>query len=244
VKSLLAACLALATLLTALPTARAQDAYGCIEDMSDAQVADRLRFIERSFARTERRGRAWYWTFWSMMAGIVVGESIIASQERSEVGRVDAALGAAGASFVLLTLTTQPFLGAFGTRRLNRRPEATPAQRREKLRYATHLLERSALQERLLTSWFAHGSAWVYSVVVGTLMLRRYHAPWRAALGYFGGVFITEPRLLSQPMAQVRDFERYRGGACSAPYVAPDNGPRYELSLSSSPGGLGLSLSF
>ncbi|NOY91694.1 MAG: hypothetical protein GXP55_10880 [Deltaproteobacteria bacterium] len=240
----IASCVALVTLLSAVQVAHAQDAYACIDDMNDAQVTERLHFIERSFERTERRGRLWYWGFWSLMLGLAVGETIITTQERSEAGRVDGAVGAAGATFVLLTLTVQPFLGAFGARRLRRHAAATPEQRRQKLRYATRLLERSATQERFLTSWLAHGSAWLYSMVVGTLMLRRYHAPWRAAIGYLGGVFITEPRLLSQPMAQVRDFERYRGDTCSAPYVGPDDGPRYELSLRPAPGGLGLAFSF
>jgi len=230
-------------LAIATPRAHAQDAYGCIDRLSDDQVSERLSFIERSFATTERRGRAWYWGFWSLMAGIAVAETVIAVRDDTEVGRVDAALGAAGATFVLTVLTTQPFLGAFGSRRLRRHAEATPEERRAKLRYATRLLERSRDQELLLTSWFAHASAWAYSVAVGTLMLVRYDAPWRAALGYTSGVFITEPRLLSQPMAQVRDFERYRGDTCSAPYEAPEP-PPMELSLRAAPGGLGLALSF
>ncbi|NCQ61586.1 MAG: hypothetical protein GW913_13080 [Myxococcales bacterium] len=241
---LLAAWMVMATLCMASPTAHAQDAYGCIEDLSDAQVRERLSFIERSFARTERRGRAWYWGYWSLMLGIAVAESIITSQEHREVGRVNGAVAAAGASVVVLTLTTQPFLGAFGTRRLSRHAEATPEQRREKLRYATHLLERAASQELLLTSWLAHGSAWAYSIVTGTLMAARYHAPLRATIGYVAGIFITEPRLLSQPMAQVHDFERYRGDTCGAPYESPDQATRYQLSLRTAPGGLAFALSF
>jgi len=237
------ALLVAAAMSTGPSRARAQDAYRCIDELSDAQVSERLGFIERSFARTERRGRAWYWGFWTLMLGIAVGETVIAVRDDTEAGRVDAALGAAGATFVLTALTTQPFLGAFGTRRLGRHAARTPEERRAKLRYATDLLERSSDQEQFLTSWFAHASAWAYGAVVGSLMLVRYDDPWRATLGYISGLFITEPRLLSQPQQQVRDWERYRGDTCSAPYVRPPE-PPIELSLRSAPGGLGLALSF
>lgn len=202
--------------------ARAQDPLDCIDELTEEELEVRLEWMTRTFDDRNAGSRAWWWTHLLLMTALGVGQTVIALNEDREHEIVRNAVGATGSYFIMLNLAFQPFLAAFGQRRLRRQPDSTIEERRDKLRYGTGMLQRSATQQNFQTGFLAYGSAVVYSSSLFTLMTVRYDEPLLGLLSAGSGLFITGLRLFSQPMHHVEANERWRGMACGSRYYERD----------------------
>ncbi len=241
-----------------LPSARAQDAYSCIDRLSDAEVRHRLAFLERSFETGKRRARMFWYGWGAFGVGAVAFTWTLYGLRRDE-GRDDsdpALINAFGSVLLLGQTAILPLWPAFAPQRLARLPERTPEERRAKLRRATRYLERSADRVELLRGIPSHLGAVAFAVGGGTYVAARYDEPLASAQAFIAPIVIAETKILSVPTHAYYDWERYRSFACQVPAAPPspedlDLGalePEEEepiaWSLVPAPGGLGLRLEF
>lgn len=244
--------------LTLLPRrALAQDAYSCIDRLSDHDVQRRLMFVEASLESGKRRARIWWygWTTFAVGATAATWGLYGLSRDDPREVRDSALVGALGSSLMLAQLVAFPLVPAFAPQRLARLPERTPEQRREKLRVATRYLERSAVRERRLRGVVAHLGGPLFALGTGTFIAVRHDEPLASLQAFLAPPIIGEARVLTLPRRAILDWRQYRSFACPPSASSPPSpdidrsavdetrGAR-TWSIIPAPGGLGLRLQF
>jgi hypothetical protein len=220
--------------------AQAEEAR-CLDELTEAEVDARYQMIYRAVKAQEKDARWYYFTWMGIFAGLFTGNVLQA------VYRVDGVLarhvvGAVGSGLSMSALTIFPRAGlraAFGTRRLNRQPGGTPAERRQRLVYAERLLERSAGAQYLGAGIPAHGQGVIWGLTTGLLLGLRYDDLQGALVIGLGGVAMNELRIATQPKGSIIAWENYRNAtkSCLAPRFRQD--PRWSVAAD---GGLGIRL--
>jgi hypothetical protein len=211
---------------TAAPRAHAQDPASCIERLDDAQISHRLRWIESRFQRGKRRARAWYFG-WLSFAGVAAAFSWtrFALADRDDgLTRDSQFLSGLGAVALVGTMSGMAMTSAFAPQRLARLPRDTPEERRTALVEATRLLRLSARRQRPATRLISHIAPGIWASITGTYLLTRYREEDEdlivpVGIAYAFPLIVAESRIWSQPIRAIRDYERYRGFACTGEYA-------------------------
>ena len=252
--ALLGATLLSVSSLTA-STVQAQDAYHCIEDLSEDHVEYRINKIQRSFEDGQTKAAAWRFGWMFGLAGATsVGAYNLVSRENSprhERFFEWALIG--GAAAAILQFSIIPMPDVWGAKRIRKKKADTLEQKRAKLRYATQTLEKSSKIQAYFSGSNYWGGGIVYGVTMGSVYVAKYKdeytklpsrhdrvlARFRAA-----GLFLLPPTLtvgqsLTAPTHSYEYWEEYRSVACSDHYYdAGDTGPEFDLSV----GGMKLNL--
>jgi hypothetical protein len=242
-------------LLSHVGTARAQDPYVCIEDLSDDEVRHRLRFIESHIAEHSQYSKLWWWGWLTVIGGAGLGYwgAFALTREGDDPQAYRAArerlfINAAGATLLTTQLSVFAMTSAHAKRKLRRMPAGTPAERRARLRQATVLLERASKRQQLGTSPMAHVGGPFWAIGTGTYLATRDHPSFFVASAYVMPFIISEARILSQPRAAIDAFREYRVMACygRAGYAIPMSPARsrVEWDVGMGPGGLAFRLAF
>jgi hypothetical protein len=211
---------------TAAPRAHAQDPASCISRLDDAQVAHRLRWIETRFQRGKRSARAWYFG-WLSFAGVAAAFSWtrFALADRDDgLTRDSQFLSGLGAVALVGTMSGMAMTSAFAPQRLARLPRDTPEERRTALVEATRLLRLSARRQRPATRLISHIAPGIWASITGTYLLTRYREEDKdlivpVGIAYAFPLIVAEARIWSQPIRAIRDYELYRGFACTDAYA-------------------------
>lgn len=211
-----------ATLLTAQArTTRAQDAYSCIDALTDQEVTYRLRSIEAHIAHHKQYSKLWWWgwltvigsaglAYWTAF-GVIPHEG---DDHDYRMRRERLFINAAGATLLTTQLSVFAMTSAHSHRKLRKLPDGTPEERRVKLREATKLLERAAKRQSIGISPTAHVGGPVWAIGTGTYLAVRDHPTFFVASAYLMPLVISEARILTQPRASIYEWERYRAMAC------------------------------
>ena len=146
---------------------------------------------------------------------------------------------AAGGAALALGLAVIPMPGVWGGKRIRRQAADTPEARRDKLRYATRLLQRGALIQELLARGELIGVAVVYGTVGGTVKAVKWTGKTRGntALMYIVPPVLATGTVLSAPGSLPKEWESYRGIACSRRYY--DRGSDIPVIDAAKHGGMG-----
>lgn len=247
-------CRVLASVLTATVVAApggsagAQDPYHCIEELSDSEVAYRIRRIEDGFAEGRYKALGWRvgWIVgYVALAGVQGALAVEANHDGRPWDRFAFTYQAVGGAALAIGLAAIPMPGVWGAKRIRRKAASTPDERREKLRYATKLLERGASVQELLGRGELVGLGVVFGAVGGTVKAVKWtgKTPVNTALMYVVPPALALGTVLSAPDALPREWEAYRGYACSGRYYDRSReGPEVDFSIS--PTGARLSVDF
>ncbi|TFH31944.1 MAG: hypothetical protein E4H00_02475 [Myxococcales bacterium] len=237
-----------AALLGLAGRASAQDPYACIDELSDEAVSYRIRTIEKSFADGRYKALGWrigWIAGYAATAGVQGALAVEARQNDRPWDRFAFLYQAAGGAALALGLAVIPMPGVWGGKRIHKQAADTPEARRDKLRYATRLLERGALIQEMLGRGELIGLAVVYGTVGGTVKAVKWTGKSRGntALMYVVPPVLATGTVLSAPGSLPKEWESYRGIACSGRYY--DRGadqPKLDWSLS--PTGIRFSIEF
>jgi len=218
--------------------ASAQDPYACIDELSDEEVSYRIRTIEKSFADGRYKALGWrigWIAGYAATAGVQGALAVDARKNDRPWDRFAFLYQAAGGAALALGLAVIPMPGVWGGKRIRRQAADTPEARRDKLRYATRLLRRGALIQELLGRGELIGVAVVYGTVGGTVKAVKWTGKTRGntALMYIVPPVLATGTVLSAPGSLPKEWESYRGIACSGRYY--DRGsdqPKLDWSLS------------
>lgn len=234
------------TVLAPPRAANAQDAFSCIEELSDDEVRYRIHYIEDELREGKKHATRWRYTwmgFWLAVGGVTTWLAVDAAQDEKQWDKFGWAYLAAGSYFVATTHMFIPAPDVWGAKRIRRQDDSTEEARRAKLRYATNTLKKSAAVEGLMGGAFGVASSLVYGVVGGTVKAAQWTGHTR---GLTAGMYLGPPVLVglqtaTAPRGSVQAYETYRGIACSSKYYdRGQQGPEFDLSVSPAGGSFGV----
>ena len=243
-----------ASISIAVPTARAQNAYHCIEELSEDQLDYRIRKIQNNFEDGQDKAAAWRFGWMFALAATVMQPTYnLVTQDSPRAERFFEWAIIGGGIANVLQLAIIPMPGVWGAKRIRRKPGTTIEEKRAKLRYATETLEKSAKVQEYLGGPNFGGGGVIYGLVMGSVYVGLYHdeigqlpsrhdrvkARLRAA-----GLYLLPPTLsigqaVTHPKHSYEYWEEYRGIACSSKYYDTGRpGPEFDLGF----GGTSLTL--
>lgn len=241
--------LALGSAATMHPSVvQAQDAYSCIEELSDDQVKYRIRKIEDELRDGKKHATRWRYTWMGIFLGLGAGATYLAvdaAQNDEDWDKFGWAYLAAGFYFSGVLHAAIPAPDVWGAKRIGRKDGSTEAARVAKLRYATETLEKANATQELFGGPLGVVGATIYGVVGGTIKATQWTGRTR---GLTAGVYLAPPFVAAlanatAPRQAISAWEGYRGIACSSKYYDTHvEGP--ELDFSMGPGGGSFQLRF
>ncbi|MEM8605765.1 MAG: hypothetical protein AAGF92_01570 [Myxococcota bacterium] len=244
----LAQCLTAAALLCGGAPAGAQDAYHCIDTLSDDEVSENLHVIEETFRRGKHKALGWRigWIGGFLAGGgALAALAVEAKNDNRPWDRFAFAYQAAGAAAFTIGFTAVPWRDAWGLKRIRRQPSDTLEQRRAKLRYATRQLEKGAKQQAFLADAGGVAFSVAFGVAGGTVKAVKWpgKTPGFTALMYILPPALAVGNVLSAPTNLRDGWEGYRANACHGKYY--DRGPEpLDFDLGLSPTGIRFSIQF
>ena len=178
--------------------------------MSDAEIDRRIDFIERRLDASKLHARIWYWSWMTVNVGGVVGLSVGSALTDDGDMRASyipqAALAALGVADLTVLPPLEVRLGAGPIRGL---PEATRAQRLEKLERAEAVLRGNAERAESRRSWMLHIANFGLNPAAGAATYftgRTSDALISFGSGWAGG----ELYIWTEPGAPARDWREYQ----------------------------------
>ncbi|MDH3624530.1 MAG: hypothetical protein OES69_13595 [Myxococcales bacterium] len=232
----------------AASTARAQDAYHCIEELSEDQLDYRIQKIQSNFEDGQEKAAAWRFGWMFALAGSLMQPTYnLVTQESPRAERFFEWAIIGGGIAAVLQLAVIPMPGVWGAKRIRRKPGKTIEEKRAKLRYATQTLEKSAKVQEYLGGPNYGGGGVVYGLVMGSVYVGLYHdengdlptafdrrmARFRAAGLYLIPPVLSIGQAVSHPKHSYEYWEQYRGIACSSKYYdTSERGPELDLGFS------------
>jgi hypothetical protein len=122
----------------------AAPAPGDETSLSDAQIDQRIQFLEQRLDDSRTHGQIWYWSWMTINAGSMVGNGVVAAMRSKHDDQVNygtgAVLGAIGVADQLL----RPLEARYGADPVRGLPDRTREQKLAKLRAAEDQLRRNA----------------------------------------------------------------------------------------------------
>ncbi len=233
--------------LLATPTVRAQDAYHCIDDLSEDEIDYRLSKIQKSFDSGKSHAAGWRFGWMFALSGITgVSAYNLATRQNAKPERFFEYALLGGGLAQIIQLAAIPMPGVYGAKRIRRKPANSIEEKREKLRYATKTLEKSATIQEYFSGPNWGGGGVLYGLVMGSVYVGKYNkdigampkrdARVRARLRA-AGMYLLPPALsvgqaLSHPTNNYTYWEDYRETACSGKYYDKDDaGPEFDLGM-------------
>jgi hypothetical protein len=229
-------------------TASAQDAFSCIEELSDDEVRYRIRYIEGKLQDGKKQATRWryvWMSLWLAGGGGMTYAAVNAARDEDPADKFGWAYLAAGSYFMGLTHAILPAADVWGAKRIRRQEDGTEEARRAKLLSATQTLKKAAGVQELSGGALAIGGMLIYGIVGGTVKATQWKGATRgltAAL-YVAPPFLAGMQTATAPKAASQGYEAYRGIACSSKYYdTSDEGPEFDFSVN--PGGGSFSVKF
>lgn len=244
--------LAIATLATSVPAARA-DAAACPDrDPSDVEVTRRLAWIDHRVEEIEPDVRMW-WSGFVAFQTLLVGVNLtLLVAANDDDGRIDPLVSGAGSVLGLITLFAffPPMLGAGDL--LRSLPRGTPGERLASLRVAEARLRSSAQASSDVRSDISAISSVLYAEAA-SLTLLFLGQTTGAFMQAGGGIVVGLGRMLLHPTGAIDAWRIYSARHPDAGCV-PDEPPAHAeararfviapVGLGSAGGGLALTLAF
>jgi hypothetical protein len=229
------------TLLAPPRAANAQDAFSCIEELTDDQVRYRIRYIQDKMKDAKPQATRWryvWMSLWLAGGGGMTYAAVNAARDSNDPDKFGWAYLAGGAYFFGLMHAIVPAPDVWGAKRIRRMDDSTEDARRAKLLYATETLKKSSGVQELMGGALGLSASLIYGVVGGTIKATQWTG---ASRGLTAAIYVAPPLLLgiqtaTAPTGSVKAYEAYRGIACSSHYYErTEEGPDFDFSVS--PGG-------
>ncbi len=200
------------------PTVRAQDPYGCLHDLEEAELEARLALVDRRLQDGKQWARAWWYGWQAIFGGVFAYQ--LGSAIRSDAGSARWAnyIGTVGAFLALAQMWILPQPAATAPQRYRRMPTGTRAEREAKLTYGLDRLETAAAREQLGRGPLAHATPLLWSAVWATTLSVKFDDPGRVALLVVGGFVITQARIWTTPQAAIADWSELSQTMCQQDY--------------------------
>jgi len=229
------------TLLAPPRAADAQDAFSCIEELTDDEVRYRTRYIQGKMDDGKPQATRWryvWMSLWLAGGGGMTYAAVNAARDSNNADKFGWAYLAGGAYFIGLTHAIIPAPDVWGAKRIRRMDDSTEEARRAKLLYATQTLKKASSVQEFMGGPMGIVGSLTYGVVGGTIKATQWTG---ASRGLTAAIYVAPPLLAglqtaTAPRSSIEAYEAYRGIACSSQYYQrTEEGPDFDFSVS--PGG-------
>jgi hypothetical protein len=214
------------------------------DELSDAQVQERLRGIEQMLEQGKSNANLWWYGWLIGYSTATVGQGAVYFTSTDQDTRQDMALGAATTFLGAMGQIIIPWAPGTAPDRLAAIAESTPKERSAKLIEAEKLLRECAIQEKFGRSWKTHAITGVVNLGSGLIVWLGFkRSIWEGVGNFALNTLITEGQIWTQPTRAVTDYDNYTEEYNSA--EKPDSqksGLSWSVTLSS--GGLGVNILF
>jgi hypothetical protein len=196
--------------------------------LSDAQLANRIDFVNQRLDDTRTHAAWWYWGFLTVNAGGMVLGAVEASVHDGDDQIYDilnASLGVIGTAY----LVADPLPGLSGSDPVTEMPSATHQDRAAQLATAEDVLYRAAGRAKQRTGWLFHvGNVFLNAAAASVLLARESYD--NAAQLFLINTAVGEAQILLTPWEPLTNWEEYRemvdnGGVPPDPHVKWGIGP-------------------
>lgn len=242
------ACALTLTVLAPPRQADAQDAFSCIEELSDEEVRYRIRYIEDKLQDGKKHATRWRYTWMSLWlaggAGLTYA-AVNAANNNDDDEKFGWAYLAAGAYFAGVTQAILPAPGVWGAKRIRRMDDTSALARKTQLLYATNTLKKASAVQGMNAGALGVGFSVIYGVVGGTVKATQWKGQSRGltAAIYVAPVLLAGMQTATAPREGIQAYESYRGIACSSKYYQrEEEGADFDFSVS--PGGTSFRVQF
>ncbi len=229
--------------------------------LNDAQVTERLSYIENALYTGQPHAQAWWYSWISIYtAATVVQESLAgvhwndwrhdhhplytrkirnrAFAEDMLVGGLTTAVGVGGQLVF-------PFKPAYLPDRLRSMPAGTPGERMAKLTAAEDILKQCAESEEDGWGWLTHVLNLVVNAGAGVTTVFAFNRPWTDGLLSFAqGEAVSLINIFSQPRRSIRALKEYDAKYLGNQKGAAGNYDENELFFTLCPGGIMVGIKF
>jgi hypothetical protein len=177
--------------------------------LSDVEIERRLDFIEQRLDASKRHAQVWYWSWMTVNLGATVGLSVGSALTEDGDTRASFIPQAVLAALGVADLTVfRPLEARFGAEPIRGLPDATHAQRLEKLERAEALLRSNAARAESRRSWLLHLANFGLNAAAGAATY--FTGKTSDALVSFGSGWAGgELYIWSEPGAPARDWQDY-----------------------------------
>jgi hypothetical protein len=136
--------IAWAAMLVAAPLQAAEPAPADHASLSDAQIDQRIEFLEQRLDDSKTHGQIWFWSWLAINSGSMVGNGIVAGTRSEHDDQVNYATGAVLGAIGVTDQFLRPLEARYGADPIRGLPEVTREQKLAKLRAAEDQLRRNA----------------------------------------------------------------------------------------------------
>jgi hypothetical protein len=230
--------LALALLLAVWPAGATADSTASRAAMSDAELEQRLAFIEARLDKRQPGARRWQYGWTGFYSLTSAGQAFAALDSDDNDDQLNYAVGAvkSAGGLALLLLKPQPALGSKDT--FATLPAQNRAQRLDKLEQGEALLRDNALHATERFTWRRHALG-IAGNLLGGAVIAAYGDSGDALTSTLVGIAVSEATIWSEPTGAARDLEDYRNRNWNSPSV---RGGRWRLLAG--PGAVALEVKF
>jgi cytochrome c biogenesis protein CcdA len=176
---------------------------------SDAEVSERLHFIESHLEAGAPMAQLWFGGWTAVYSGLTVGQAILFATTHNRENQINYVVGGIGALVGVLSMVVIPMPAAFAACHLRGLPETTPEERVRKLEVAERWLNRAADGEAFGQSWLVQAGGFVFTIAEGLVLALGYHYLGDGARTTFIGIAVAQTQVTTQPMRATTDRDAY-----------------------------------
>jgi len=240
---------AIAFALLAPPrAANAQDAFSCIEELTDDEVQYRIRFIEGKLQDGKKHAARWRYSWMGVylaLGGVTTYLAIDANNDNNDADYFG--WGVLSLSFYAGALLSAaiPAPDVWGAKRIRRMDGSTDVARQAKLLYATETLKKANNVQGFAAGPLGIVGGLTFGVVVGSIKATQWkgQSPGLTAALYIVPPFIAGIQNATAPREAMSAYESYRGIACSSHYYQQEQ-DSLDFDFSAGPGGARFGIAF
>ncbi len=186
--------------------------------LTDAEIDQRLRFLEQRLDDSRTHGQIWHWSWLTVNGGSAVANTALAAGTGDHDDTVSYSVQAARATIGTVNMLLDPLEARHGADNIRDLPESNREEKLAKLRLAEDQLKRNAERTDTRYDWKQYaGNAFINAAAGGIIagLAEEGEAFQVGISGFIGGLAMlwTEPW---NPNNDWEDYQKLSGGKTSA----------------------------
>lgn len=231
--------LATAIMFTAwAPLSYAQQFEPSRDDISDAELDERLKFIETRLGGLNPNASYWQYGWTGFYAAAAVGQAALAIDEDDNDDETNYIVGAVKASGALAQMLLKPLPAVKSFERFELMPAQNRVERLRKLEQGEALLRENAARAQQRYGWKRHLIG-IGANLVGGAVIGAYGDSSDAVTSTVIGIAVSEATIWTEPERAVTDLDDYRRN-----FSNPKRSNAHNWRLVPTLGGVALHMSF
>ena len=180
--------------------------------LSDAQIDQRIRFLEQRLNGSKTHGQIWYWSWMTVNAGSALIQGAVAATIDNHDDKVNYATNAALGAIGVADQIFQPLEARYGAGPIEGMPEATREEKIAKLRKGEEQLRSNGERAAQRTSWIPHAGNAALATIAG-MVVGFWGNPSDGVITGFSTLAGGELNIWTQPGAPEQDWKDYKAMA-------------------------------